>query len=164
MKAGTYFIILLGAAGSVLCVAEPPGVAPTAAQASSAPVQVTSGALQISSAPVQITLAAPRAAPDPAASNTAATQNVLPGPLPEIHGSRGDYVGYTRVMVSGHELYCRNDVATGSRTERHTVCLTAAQVVVQQAKAKKYVEDVQYNALAGPSVMGGQGGVMKMGR
>src|SRR5580692_4949804 len=150
MKAVTYFIILLAAAGSVLCAAQSTGAPPAAAQASSAPVQVTSGALQISSAPVQITLAPPRPAPEPSESNAAATQNVLPGPLPQPHLTRGDYAGYTRVVISGHELYCRNDVATGSRTERHTVCLTPAQVVVQEAKAKKYVEDVQYNALAGP--------------
>jgi len=163
MKAGAYFIILLGAAASVLYAAQPLGTSPAAVQASSAPVQATSGALRISSTPVQITLAAPRAAPAAAESNSA-TQNVLPGPLPPLHGTLGDYAGYTRVVINGQELYCRNDVATGSRTERHTVCRTAAQVADQQARAKKYVEDVQYNALAGPSVFGAQGGVMKSGR
>jgi hypothetical protein len=164
MKAVTCFIILVGAAASVLSAAQIPATSPAAAQASSAPVQVTSGALQISSAPVQITLAPPRAAPDAPQTAPAATQSVLAGPLPELHGTRGDYAGYTRVVINGQELFCRNDVATGSRTERHTVCRTAAQVAVQQARAKKYVEDVQYNALAGPSVLGAQGGVMKGGR
>jgi hypothetical protein len=37
-------------------------------------------------------------------------------------------------------------------------------VAAQQAAAKKYIEDVQYNALAGPSVFGAQGGAMKSGR
>jgi hypothetical protein len=143
MKAVTCFIILVGAAASVLSAAQPPGTSPAAAQASSAPVQVTAGALQISSAPVQITLAPPRAAPAASQSEGAATQNVLPGALPEVRGARGDYAGYTRVMVSGKELYCRNDVATGSRTERHTVCLTPAQVAAQQVKAQDYINKVQ---------------------
>jgi len=164
MKAVTCFIILVGTAGSVLWAAQPSGPSPAAVQASSAPVQITSGALQISSAPVQITLAPPRAVPDASQSNAAATQNVLPGPVPQVHGTLGDYAGYTRVVMSGRELYCRNDVATGSRTERHTVCRTPAQLAVEQAKAKKYIEDVQYNALAGPSVLPVQGGVMKSGR
>lgn len=143
MKTLTCFIILAGAAASVLCAAQPPGTSPAAVQASSAPVQVTSGALQISSAPVRISSAPPPAAPAPSQSNAAATQNVLPGTLPVLHGTRGDYAGYTRVVMDGQELYCRNDVATGSRTERHTVCLTPAQVAAQQARAQDYINKVQ---------------------
>jgi len=155
MKAVTCFIILVGAAASVLSAAQPPGSAPAAGQVSSAPVQVTSGAPQISSAPVQSTLAPPRAAPATSESNVAATQNVLPGPLPEVHGTPGGYGGYTRVVIDGHELYCRNDVATGSRTERHTVCLTLAQWHAQQARAQSYIENVQRSGALGGTPVGG---------
>jgi hypothetical protein len=157
MKAVTCFILLVAAATSVLCVAQSPGTSPAPVQASSAPVQVSSGDPQISSAPVQTTSAAPRAAPAASQSNAAATQNVLPGPLPqpELHGVRGDYAGYTRVVISGQELYCRNDVATGSRTERHTVCLTPAQWHAQQARAENYIESVQRSGALGGVNVGG---------
>jgi hypothetical protein len=155
MKAGTCFIILVGAATSGLWAAQPPGTSPAAAQGSSAPVQLSSGALQISSAPVQITLSAPRAAPAASESTPAATQNVLPGPLVGAHGTPGGYGAYTRVVISGQELYCRNDVATGSRTERHTVCLTAAQWHAQQARAQNYIENVQRSSALGGVNIGG---------
>jgi hypothetical protein len=149
MKAGTCFIILAGAAASVLYAGQPPETSPAAMQASSAPVPVGSGAPQNSSAPASITVAPPRAAPAAAESNAAATQNVLPGSAPEVRGTPGSYGGYTRVVISGQELYCRNDVATGSRTERHTVCLTPAQWRAQQARAQNYIESVQRSGALG---------------
>jgi hypothetical protein len=155
MKAVSCFIILAGAAASVLCAAQPPGSSPVAEQASSAPVQVTTGALSVSSAPVPITLAPPRAAPAASESNAAATQNVLPGPAAEAHGTPGGYGAYTRVVISGQELYCRNDVATGSRTERHTVCLTPVQWRAQQARAQNYIENVQRSGGLGGVNVGG---------
>ena len=157
MKTVTCFIMLVGAATSVLCAAQSPGTSPAAVPASSAPVPGTSGAPQISSAPAQITTAPPQAAPAASQSNAAATQNVLPGPLPppEPHGTRGDYAGYTRVVVNGQELYCRNDLATGSRTERHTVCLTPAQWRAQQARAQAYIENVQRSGALGGVNVGG---------
>jgi hypothetical protein len=157
MKAGTCFIILFGAAASALCAAEPPGPSSAAVQASSAPAQASSGAPQISSAPVPSAVAPPRAAPATSESNAAATQNVLPGspPLSALHGTQGGYAGYTRVVIEGHELYCRNDVATGSRTERHTVCLTPAQWHAQQARAQTYIESVQRSSVLGGVNVGG---------
>jgi hypothetical protein len=157
MKTVSCFIILVSVAASGLWAAQPPETSPAAVQASSAPVQVSSGALQISSAPVQITLAPPRASPAASPSDSAATQNVLPGspPLPALHGTQAGYAGYTRVVIDGHELYCRNDVATGSRTERHTVCLTTAQWHAQQARAENYIENVQRSSGVGGVNMGG---------
>ncbi|HTB64718.1 MAG TPA: hypothetical protein VK727_00725 [Steroidobacteraceae bacterium] len=155
MKTLTCSIILVAAAASAPCAAQAPGTVPAAARASSAPAQVTSGALQISSAPVQITLAPPRGAPAASPSDASATQNVLPGALPELHGTRGNYAGYTRVVISGQELYCRNDVATGSRTERHTVCLTPAQWRAQQARAQTYIQNVQRSGGLGGVNVGG---------
>ncbi len=156
MKAVTCCIILVGAAASVLCAAQSPGTSPVAVQASSAPVPVSTGALQISSAPVQITLAPPRAVPAAAGSDSTATQNVLPGVLPKARGT-GAYDGYTRVVIDGQERYCRNDVATGSHTERHTVCLTSAQVAAEQVRAQDFIEKVQRLGALGntPTNMGG---------
>jgi hypothetical protein len=157
MKTVTCFIIVVGAAASVPCAAQPPGTSPAAVQASSAPApaQVTSGALQISSAPVKITSAPPRAAPAASESNAAATQNVLPGPLPQLPATRGNYGGYTRIVISGQELYCRSDMAAGSRAERHTVCLTPAQVAAQQVRAQSYIENVQRSGALGGVSQGG---------
>jgi hypothetical protein len=157
MKAVTCCLMLVGTAASVLCAAQPPATSPVAAQASSAPVQVTSGALQISSSPVQITLAPPRAVPAASEGASTATQNVLPGPLPKAHGTTGAYDGYTRVVIDGQERYCRDDVATGSHTERHTVCLTRAQVAAEQVRAQDFIEKVQRLGALGnvPTYMGG---------
>ena len=37
-------------------------------------------------------------------------------------------LGFTPVDKDGQVLYCRNDLKTGSRVERETVCLTAQQI------------------------------------
>jgi hypothetical protein len=58
-------------------------------------------------------------------------------------------------VISGQELYCRNDVATGSRTERHTVCLTPVQWRAQQARAQNYIENVQRSGGLGGVNVGG---------
>jgi hypothetical protein len=155
MKAGTCFIILFGAAASALCAAEPPGPSSAAVQASSAPAQASSGAPQISSAPVPSAVAQPRAAPATSESNAAATQNVLPGSAPQAHGTPGSYGAYTRVVINGQELYCRNDMAAGSRAERHTVCLTSAQVAAQEVRAQSYIENVQRSGALGGVSQGG---------
>lgn len=140
MRAVTCFMILVGAAASVVFAAQAPGVSPAAVQASSAPVQVTSGALQISSAPMRITLAPPRAAPTASPSNTSATQNVLPAAPVEDHGPLR---GYRRVVAYGKEQYCRNDLATGSHVARNPACLTYEQLQAEQARAEKFVWGVQ---------------------
>ena len=58
----------------------------------------------------------------------------------------GAYAGYQRIVSNGQERYCRNDVATGSRTERKAVCLTAAQMRIEQLKAQQFVLDMQRRA------------------
>jgi hypothetical protein len=143
MKTITSFIILVSAAASVLCAAQPPGPSSAAVRASSAPVQVTSGAPQISSAPLQITFAPPRPPQAAAQIDAGAAQSVLVRPLPQVLGTPGGYGGYVHVVRNGQERYCRNDVATGSRTERHTICLTPAQLAAQQARASDYIEKAQ---------------------
>jgi hypothetical protein len=144
VKAVACFIILVGAAASVVWAAEP----------SSAPVQGTSGALQISSAPVAITLAPPRAAPTASEGDAAATQNVVPGVAPEDHGKLR---GYTRVVDNGHERYCRNDVGTGSHLARNLTCLTYKQLQIEQARAQEFLETVQRQSALGnvPTNMSG---------
>lgn len=36
--------------------------------------------------------------------------------------------GYRRKVVSGKEMYCREDAVMGSRVEKHEVCLTQQQL------------------------------------
>jgi hypothetical protein len=113
MKAGTCFIILVGTMATVLCAAQSPGSASSAPRAGSAP-QPASGALQSSSAP-----------------------------LPQVLGKVGGYGGYTRIVNNGQELYCRNELVSGSHAERHTVCLTPAQVAARQVGARDFIDKVQ---------------------
>jgi hypothetical protein len=114
MKTVTCFIILVGTTASVLCAAQPPEPSSSAPRASSAP-QATSGALQSSSAP-----------------------------LPPVLGKVGGYGGYTRIVNGGQEVYCRNELVSGSHAERHTVCLTPAQVAAQQVGAQDFIDKVQH--------------------
>lgn len=113
--------------------------------------------LAVAAASVSCAAQPPGITPAASQSGAAAAQNVLPGPLPERHGTRGEYAGYTRVVINGQELYCRNDVATGSHTERHTVCLTSAQVLAEQVRAQDFIEKVERLGALGntPTNMGG---------
>jgi len=67
-----------------------------------------------------------------------------PATPPKEYG--GAYSGYRRVVADGQELYCRNDVATGSHTERKAVCLTQAQMRIEQLKAQQFMMDMQRRA------------------
>ena len=40
--------------------------------------------------------------------------------------------GYTREVVNGSELYCRNNLDTGSRVQRTKVCMTWEQLQAQE--------------------------------
>jgi hypothetical protein len=51
--------------------------------------------------------------------------------------------GYTRVVIDGQEKFCRNDLATGSHAMTNPVCLTKAQWLAQQERARQFMEDVQ---------------------
>ena len=46
--------------------------------------------------------------------------------------SSGVPKGYSHRVVDGQELYCRNDVDTGSRVSRSEVCLTREQIDEQE--------------------------------
>jgi hypothetical protein len=46
-------------------------------------------------------------------------------------------------VVNGTEIFCRNDLITGSRTERHQVCYTKAQLDDLQNNAANYINNVQ---------------------
>ena len=51
-------------------------------------------------------------------------------------------LGFTPVDKEGQVLYCRNDLKTGSRVERETVCLTSAQIDDLREKTKQSMSDL----------------------
>jgi hypothetical protein len=51
--------------------------------------------------------------------------------------------GYRKVVVNGEPVYCRDDLATGSRIVRDPVCLTQAQLQAEQATAQQFIQAVQ---------------------
>jgi hypothetical protein len=144
MRKFASFLFVIGASSLAVCTVSA-DTGPRAAPAASAPLQVKSAPLEIKSAPLQVGFAAPRAAPG--AVNLAASQQ------PEevtVDGKR-------QVVVNGQRLTCRDDIATGSHTERHSVCLTQAQLQAEQLKAQRYIQDVQKAAAlsAKPLLVGG---------
>jgi hypothetical protein len=125
MKTITGFVFLMGATAFAVCAAQTP--AP-----SSAPVAAVVPAAE--SVP-------PRTLPSHPDVQSAAAQPAAP---PTGHG--GAYAGYQRVVSNGQERYCRNDVATGSHTERKAVCLTESQVRLQELKTQQFLQEVERRA------------------
>ena len=127
MKTITGFVFLTVAAACAVCIAQTPA-------ASSAPVTTA--------APTEDAVP-PRTLPshpDPNAPSVASQ------PAAPSKGYGGAYAGYQRVVSNGQERYCRNDVATGSHTERKAVCLTEAQVRLQQIKTQQFMQEVERRA------------------
>ena len=118
-------VFLLGAMACTVCAAQTP--AP-----SSAPV--ASAATETDAVP-------PRTLPSHPEAQSAESKPVAPS---RTYG--GAYTGYQRVVSNGQELYCRNDVATGSHAERKAVCLTEAQVRIERLKAEQFMLDMQRKA------------------
>jgi hypothetical protein len=131
MRKFTSLLCVIGASTLAVCVASADTGQP-ALPAASAPLQVKSAPLEIKSAPLQLGFAPPRAAPSAAVSPAAAQQ---PAQV-TVDGKR-------QIAVNGQTLTCRDDVATGSHTERHSVCLTQAQLQAEQLKAQRYIQDAQ---------------------
>ena len=125
MKTITGFVFLTVAAACAVCTAQTP--APSSAPAAAA-------------APTEDAVP-PRTLPSHPDAQTDASQPAAP---PKGYG--GAYTGYQRVVSNGQERYCRNDVATGSHTERKAVCLTEAQVRLQQIKTQQFMQEVERRA------------------
>ena len=72
-----------------------------------------------------------------------------------------NYPGYQRIVVDGQERYCRNDLATGSHTERKAVCLTEAQVKAEQLRAQEFLHEVERTAATMPQSPMNVGGMAR---
>jgi hypothetical protein len=124
-KTITGFVFLMGAMACAVCAAQTP---------------VTSNA-PAASAATETDTVPPRTLPSHPEAQSAASKPAAPS---KTYG--GTSTGYRRVVSNGQELYCRNDVATGSHTERKAVCLTEAQVRIEQLKAEQFMLDMQRRA------------------
>jgi hypothetical protein len=77
-------------------------------------------------------------APPPASHDLA-----LVPPLSVSHPGLKTY-GYRRTVVDGQDMFCRNDLVTGSRTEREgEKCYTADQLQEIQDNSQKFIDAVQ---------------------
>jgi hypothetical protein len=89
-----------------------------------------------------------------AAALVAACATEAPAPAPESHqiavastdsthpGLKTS--GYKKKVVEGQEMYCRNDLVTGSRTEHEgEKCYTADQLQEIQDNSQKFIDSVQ---------------------
>jgi hypothetical protein len=55
--------------------------------------------------------------------------------------------GYQKKVIDGQEMYCRNDLITGSRTEHEgEKCYTADQLQQIQDNSQKFIDAVQGHA------------------
>jgi len=72
-----------------------------------------------------------------------------------------NYPGYQRIVVNGQERYCRNDLATGSHTERKAVCLTEAQMKAEQLRAQEFLLQVERTAATMPQSPMNVGGMAR---
>lgn len=126
MKTIAVFVVLMNTTACAVCAAQSPAT-------SSAPV--ASAAPENDGVP-------PRTLPShPPEAQSAASKSAASS---KAYG--GAYTGYKRIVSNGQELYCRNDVATGSHTERKAVCLTQAQARIEQLKAEQFMLDMQRKA------------------
>lgn len=126
MKTLPGFIFLMGACA--VCAAQTPATSSAPAASTEAPA--TSAASDSASVPPRTLPSHPETTPA-AAQPTAAAKN-----------QNGAYPGYRRVVVNGQELYCRNDLATGSHTKRTPACGTLAQVQAEQMAARNLLDEM----------------------
>jgi len=63
----------------------------------------------------------------------------------DLAGSKSSAVpyGFTRVVRNGTELFCHKENVTGSRMEKHEVCMTQAQMDEQREKGVDFLQQVQ---------------------
>ena len=72
-------------------------------------------------------------APSAAPTASAAPQKA-PNALPE---------GYKRVVMNGEEKFCITEYAPNSRVDKHTTCLTKAQLDAKQNDAQSLINTIQ---------------------
>ncbi len=56
-----------------------------------------------------------------------------------------DFPGYRRVVANGKEMFCRNDVVTGSLIKQRT-CVTRAQLEAMQKDSQQFLKDNQQSS------------------
>jgi hypothetical protein len=101
---------------------------------------------------------APQTATAPVASHAPATVATSAAAAPAASDAPKSKVpyGYQKVVMDGEIKYCRNDLVTGSRTERTKVCLTEEQLTASQDSSQNFIDDVQRHG--GASTMNGTPG------
>ncbi len=109
-----------------------------------------------------VACATPAPAPERLAPAAAVAPNVIAPPTAATGSPEKIPFGYQRVVLSnGEERFCRNDLTTGSRTERTKVCLTAAQLKASQDNSQDFINSVQaHGGQSTPSTTPGGAGAL----
>ena len=97
--------------------------------------------------------------PQPEPTTAAASSGSTAGQ--DLAGSKSSSVpyGFTRVVRNGNEYFCHRETVTGSRMEKHEVCLTQAQIDEQREKGVDFLQQVQQmGTRTPPTSTPGQGG------
>ena len=55
-------------------------------------------------------------------------------------------LGYTLVKIDGQDMYCRTSVKTGSRLQKETVCLTAADIDILRQQTRERLSNPNMQA------------------
>jgi hypothetical protein len=161
MKWLTGFSILIAVSALTINMVQTATAADATGQSMSAPLQVMVAPLAVSSSPASVTFAPPRAAPaspPPDSPQTHVQQVTVLAQPKDLLPIRG---GYRRIVLHGQELFCRNDLATGSHATRDPLCLTPEQWKKQQLRAEEWIRDVEHRAAATPASPMNVGGVLR---
>ena len=154
MKTIRGFVLVMGTAACAVCAAQTPSTSWTPAPPAT---QVVSTPTEIKSDPTPVGFVPPRTLPSHPEEQPAAT---APSAAP-VKKQIGDYLGYQRIVINGQERYCRNDKATGSRTQRTAVCLTKDQVKAEQLKTEEFMLETERRAAAMPAAPMNIGGLAR---
>ena len=99
--------------------------------------------------------------PQPSSPTATAATSSSTATGQDLAGSKSSTVpyGFTRVVRNGNEYFCHRENVTGSRMEKHEVCLTQAQIDEQREKGVDFLQQVQeMGTRTPPTSTPGQGG------
>jgi len=126
MKLLTSLVILTAAAACAACASQAPA---TSTMAGSSHESVAPAASNVPPAASNASPTASSASPTASAAPQKATSA-----LPE---------GYKRVVMNGEEKFCITEYAPNSRVDKHTTCLTKAQLDAKQNDAQSLINTIQ---------------------
>ncbi len=84
-------------------------------------------------------------------TSAAATPMGVDGKVDAEKLANAKKMGFTPVNKNGEVLYCRNDLKTGSRVERETVCMTLAEIDALREQSRQQMGDFARRTAPAPT-------------